>query len=120
MAILGYYESDGMTLGDAYCCSCTTILDIRNGYEQPIDDGDESDTPTHCARCEELIPHGLTPDGVLYVLNALFDIFFDEGKGRKCIVKKWITEYRIDVDDLLSETVNDFPDSDSFSPHLED
>jgi hypothetical protein len=71
----------------------------------------EADTPTHCAVCEELIPHALTPDGYAYVRESLIEAQRDS-RGRQCIVRQWVEEYL----DEESEAVADWPERDAYSP----
>jgi hypothetical protein len=52
----------------------------------------ESDTPTHCAECEALIPHALTPEGYEYVSEAVAQ-YRDFGIGRGEIVEQWAAQY---------------------------
>lgn len=55
---------------------------------------DEADTPTHCERCDGLIRHGLTPDGIEYVREAVED-HADTGKGchGPSVIDLWREEY---------------------------
>lgn len=73
---------------------------------------DESDTPTHCAVCEDLIPHALTPEGYAYVEEYLEHASTHD--GRRAIVRQWVEEYLEDEEAL--ERVKDWPLEDEFTP----
>jgi hypothetical protein len=65
-----------------FCPACARRTD------SPIFEGSETDRPSHCEECEELIPESLTGDGVRYVLDALDDVRNGRG-GRLEIVAAW-------------------------------
>jgi hypothetical protein len=123
--ILGYYT----TCDDALCKGCykatgglaqwraaggfegwPSPLSIKSGAEG------EADTPTHCERCEALIPHRLTSEGLEYVREAYRNeaaaLMGNRGGGRPCIVRAWVLEY------LPSQAhiVRDWPTRDQWSP----
>ena len=61
---------------NAICASCWKTEPEWSGFDgwdEPaaIFADTESDSPIHCARCDSLIPHKLTPDGLAYVLEAI-------------------------------------------------
>ena len=83
-------------------------LETWNGFEDwteplAISDTSESDTPTHCAVCGDLIDHALTGDGYAYVLDAL-----RAGTGNPEVLTQWTQRYcgdlyRASYADILAE-----------------
>ncbi|HWC37363.1 MAG TPA: hypothetical protein VG476_02485 [Acidimicrobiales bacterium] len=140
MGLLGYY----INCDDALCAECFTTEygDDDNGAEDSagftawrerggfeswsepaaIMDGEESDSPVHCKKCEELIKVNMTPDGLTYVGEHLADGMRCDGDGgRKCITRQWWEAYGDDFDehdlrDIISAVVQMWPTSDEFSP----
>lgn len=113
---IGFYAD----CDDAYCVACFDP-DAWEGFEDwseplPIFAQDEADGPTHCARCEDLIPHALTLDGYADVRAAYLRALLVED-GRRCIVRAWVEEYMQDDEDAL-EAVEDWPLTDAYSPQL--
>ena len=113
---IGYY----LDCDTAVCDECFDP-DQWQGFEDcseplPISEDDEADTPTHCARCEELIAHALTPDGIAYVEEAYARA--SVGDGRKCIVKQWVLEY-LDKPGW-ADVVAHWPNADAYSPMVDD
>jgi hypothetical protein len=95
MEILGYY----LDCDDAVCADCVTEAELREddrvdpeNLPNPIFDYSESDTPTHCIRCEALIAHALTGDGYDYVREAVRDFFLVK-RGRREILAQWVAQY---------------------------
>jgi hypothetical protein len=113
MTVLGYY----VDCDTAHCADCVD-LEGWEGFEDwdeplAISAWDESDTPTHCAICESLIPHGLTSDGLAYVAEH-FDRAVAVDGGRRCIVRAWVETYAEDPE--ARATVEGWPTSDDYSP----
>jgi len=118
---IGFYAN----CDDAYCPSCFEEAFGVNGerwpgFESwdeplPIFSDTEADTPTHCAACEELIPHALTTDGYAYVDEAYREVADGVG-GRRCIVRAWVLEYSEDEDALGA--VESWPEADEYTPVL--
>lgn len=88
MEPIGYY----VTCDDAVCAE-----DFDPATWEGFEDWDEplaifadteSDTPTHCVACRDLIPHALTSDGYIYVWDAL-----NEGTGIESVLDAWADEY---------------------------
>ncbi len=73
---------------DAFCPEHCPDTDACEDEHAAIFAGTEYDTPTHCATCEELLPHELTPDGYQYVRDAI-----ESGDGRPEILEVWKAEY---------------------------
>jgi hypothetical protein len=115
---IGYYvDSD-----TAYCADCYTDDDFYGfeGWTEPIaiPSHSEADSPTHCARCESLIPEVMTDAGIRYVADSVLPAIQAslEGRevdGRPCILKQWWEEY---LEDAVSDVVSRWPDSDRYSP----
>lgn len=68
----------------------------RGGFEDwesplPIFESSESDTPTHCHDCGDLIEHPLTDDGYNYVADAIVSDFGDG--ERSPVIEQWIDHY---------------------------
>lgn len=80
MRPVGYY----VDCDTAYCEDCVPG-DVED--HDPIWSWSESDTPTHCAKCESLIPHTLTSDGLEYVAEHYRD------DPESPIVAQWVAEY---------------------------
>jgi hypothetical protein len=125
MATLGYY----ITCDDAVCKACYQATGglaewrARGGFETwerpiPIRSGTEgeADSPTHCWRCEALIPHKLTSDGLEYVCEAYREAAAGRG-GRRCIVRAWVLEY---LGPAAQVFVIDWPRADRWSPTPEE
>lgn len=94
---IGYY----VTCDDALCADCAPAgfaesdyseWEGFDGWSEPIAifPSTESDTPTHCAECEALIPHDLTPDGLAYVAERLA-----ADDGRPEIHAMWAEAYAV-------------------------
>ena len=89
--VIGYYVAPNM-LGP-FCPHCYEELgyaDQDTGEERDVPIfacGHEADTPSHCAQCEALIPHDLTPDGLEYVREAVEGLTV--GQGSADIVRQW-------------------------------
>lgn len=99
MRAIGYYPSAGSFYLDAACPSChekhgagrcSCCVQYVHDESEPVFHDSESDTPTHCAFCESLIPHRLTPDGREYVAEALH-----VGSGRADILAAWSEAYGV-------------------------
>ena len=94
MKVLGYYlDSDTAACSD--CWEHDGKYEFR-GYRwsidpEPIMSSTESDTPTHCSFCGDLIEHALTGDGYTYVLDAMVDEI-NEGVSRG-VVALWAAAY---------------------------
>lgn len=78
--------------GVALCPECYESVGWPVEDASPIFRSDEADTPTHCDKCDGLIRHGLTPDGIEYVREAL-DLHAETGQGRAAIIEQWRREY---------------------------
>lgn len=100
---LGYYPVRSDVILDPMCplcvpkhadgaCppSCCAPWSLANA--EPIFHDTESDTPTHCAECSELIPHALTRDGLEYVADAV-----TFGGGDPDVLRAWLNEYAVPV-----------------------
>lgn len=120
MTTLGYY----ITCDDALCARCAEAVDLDStweGFESweeplPIEHWDEADTPTHCKRCEALIPHQLTDDGIEYVREAYRETCADLMAGRSarpCIVRAWVLEYLPPTSHFIAK---EWPTRDQYSP----
>ena len=120
MNIVGYY----LNCDTAVCVDCaptpTDETDCDDGYPAPIYDDMESDTPTHCANCEALIPHALTDDGYRYVEERIAGHLADPTDGRACVLAAWWREYgavdRMDLVGILNQWANAQPTHDFYSP----
>jgi len=86
MRVLGYHLD-----GDAYCADCAPAGCADNPLAYPIFSVDEGDCPTNCVKCEDLIRHALTTDGLDYIRGAREDLAL--GMGRPEIVKEWAEAY---------------------------
>ena len=108
---LGYY----VDCDTAHCRDCVPDTWARGdytgwpgfeGWEDPIAifNDTASDTPTHCAICSAVIRHDLTPDGVLYVRDAIAEFIAGEGHTPDVMAQWWDAygeeEYNLDDDDL--------------------
>lgn len=107
--------------GSAYCSACVRSI---GGGMVPIFANDEADTPTHCTRCEALIPHALTAEGYDYVADAIGEHLRDpETNGRACIVAAWFRQYRDGFDRhglavrILDLWADAQPSTDRFTPN---
>lgn len=95
--VLGYYYGEAMA--GPFCMAChDAITEPGAGWpaeysedHHPIFRDSESDAPTHCALCESLIPHALTPDGIEYVREAVRSL--RDGDGRAETVRQWRDRY---------------------------
>jgi len=91
MQPIGYY----LNCDVAVCVECYTP-DITRKYIEPDWDGKpvpifsftESDTPTHCEGCGDVIHHELTPAGYEYVRNAV-----SENEGAGSVLVLWAEAY---------------------------
>ena len=119
MSVLGYY----VNCDDALCLDCFQehygdddngrddspgFVKWRTGggfesWSEPaviFSDG-ESDTPTHCVECHELIAHALTPDGYKYVEEHAREHIKDAIEPDRTtpplsslrVVEDWLEEY---------------------------
>ena len=133
MSVLGYY----ITCDDALCPECFGEaygffghLDseqerwdgqVQNwkaaggfeSWDEPIAifRDEESDTPTHCKECGELIPHALTSEGYEYVREHIIDALFELDGARVlgeddvthpdafAVVRSWWEQYGDDMDE---------------------
>lgn len=81
------------------------------GWDEPavIFDDTESDHPTHCHKCGDLIPHALTSEGYKYVAEAMLD-FYRTGQGTASVLRAWLGEYEVesDISDAVIKAVNEF------------
>lgn len=91
MRVLGFIISPD----DAVCAGCSNRYSPDTDAS-PIYSSSESDTPTHCRDCGDLIPHALTPDGLAYVAERL-----SAGDGDPGVLQQWRDEYG----DALSQEV---------------
>ena len=94
MRVLGFY----VDCDTAVCADCFDRggAEARRGYEWSDDpvaimSDAESDTPTHCTFCGDLVEHALTSDGYTYVLDAMCEEI-KEGKAQG-IVSLWAAAY---------------------------
>ena len=96
-----------ITCDDALCYDCfVKAYDEDNpwpgfeGWDEPlaIFNSEESDTPTHCIECGDLIEHDLTDAGYSYVAEAIGQCF-QEGKQNP-VVSQWINHYGEWMDDV--------------------
>lgn len=96
MKPIGFY----VTCDDAECADCHESSEWR-GFEdwtEPIViwSDTESDTPTHCHICGNLIPHALTHYGYRYVQD---EIASDIKSGYKSpATEQWMDEYGSELD----------------------
>lgn len=108
MAVSGFY----ITCDDAECVDCyeraggEAAWRANGGFESweeplAIFDDAESDTPTHCCECGEVIEHDLTDYGYGYVGEAILD-GFKEGKQNPVVVQ-WIAAYTRMGEDLFDD-----------------
>lgn len=124
-APLGYW----ITCDDAECSSCHRPEDwVEFGDWEaplPIFYGTEGDTPTHCCRCRDLIPHALTDEGYAYVREAVA-----RGEGDPDVLAEWTEIYlgsdRDDeaedadaVDDTLAGAADDTDAEDKHEAHAD-
>lgn len=79
--IIGYVVD-----GELYCPACAPRTDGDDCG--PVFGGSETDYPSHCAACEGYLGESLTPDGVAYVLDALY-AYARAGDGRPDILDAW-------------------------------
>ncbi len=98
MRILGWYVGEDMY--GPYCPACYEGMGLAGGDGRSDADcpifsiGHEADAPSHCAECDALIPHDLTPDGVEYVREAVREAAQNPGDGwRAKITEQWREEY---------------------------
>ena len=104
---IGFYTQDG----DPICADCHD----GNPDDAAVFPDSETDYPSHCRKCETLIPEALTADGVRYVAYAL-----TAPTGRECILAQWWEAYGdLVVDayrDALAERFSKAPAQDAYSP----
>lgn len=78
----------------------------------------ESDSPTHCARCEEILG-SLTSAGYAYVAEYLRDaLVTGRHGGRLCILRAWFEVFEDGLEDLpdhAAETIKTWPLEDEYS-----
>ena len=85
--VIGYYQcEDDQLTGDAYCLDCAPTP-VPEDWAA-IFPGTESDSPTHCACCEALIPHSLTHEGSVYAQEAV-----KARTGRPAVLTLWEVVY---------------------------
>lgn len=104
MSVVGYY----ITCDDAVCEDCAPAgfnegdysqWDGFESWEEPIVifRDTESDTPTNCKECGEVIPHALTREGYAYVEQYMRDDIKDalcETNHRGvAVVHAWLEQY---------------------------
>ena len=103
--VTGMVKGMYVTCDDAICIHCWKADPTWIPFEEwedpaPIFFNNESDTPTHCVKCEALIDHALTSDGYEYVAEAIAD-FLTNDSGRYKIVMAWALNYSdTDPDEL--------------------
>lgn len=121
--VVGFYPSlpNGDISEDALCASDCSSAQTEDWT--PIFRSSEADTPTHCSKCEALIPHALTSDGYAYVGHALVEHAKD-GFGRAPILKQWVEEYLDGVEEtdlraFLYYSALGWPDTDEYTPRKE-
>lgn len=105
------YNATGywVTCDEALCSDCFNDPDYEwpgfESWQKPltITSEQESDTPTHCSECKELIGHDLTTDGYTYVESAIEGCIM-HGHGDAEIVKLWLEEYRdgLEFEDIIT------------------
>ena len=67
---------------------CADCLEPGESDDSPIFGDTETDCPSHCERCGELIPETLTTDGCEYVREAVW-----EGTGVREVLEVWVSEF---------------------------
>lgn len=92
--LVGYY----ITYGDAVCLPCylyvrLSEITVEGGDAIPIFVDSEADAPTHCVKCELLLPHSLTTDGMKYVKAAVEDYERYGTHSRPEILAAWREAY---------------------------
>jgi hypothetical protein len=92
--VIGWYAGEDMH--GPYCPDCYAEMGLAGGdTDTPIFAyGHEADAPSHCAVCEALIPHDLTPDGIEYVREAVREAAENPGDTwRAMITGQWRDRY---------------------------
>lgn len=97
---------------DHWCKNCF----LTGGF--PLEEGEtphdyshyaelnETDTPSHCARCEELLPFKLTGDGYQYAAEAIIDVMCAP-RPRPDIVLQWWNMYRgSELNEAIEESID--------------
>ncbi len=112
MDVIGYMDA-GCTL----CADCGSD-DEREGMTA-VFCTDETDSPSHCDRCEDLIHESLTTDGERGVCASVQAALEGRG-GRKCILRQWIAAYSYLFDDrpALKTLARSWPATDEYSPKM--
>lgn len=67
---------------------CADCLEEGEADDSPLFATSETDSPTHCERCEALLPEALTSDGEAYVREVVA-----EGSGRPEILAEWRAQW---------------------------
>jgi hypothetical protein len=83
--VIGYIVS-----GTYYCPDCTPST---GDDASPIFADSETDSFSHCAECEDLIPEALTEEGREEALEAL-RAYLVSRSGRAVIVRQWAEELK--------------------------
>jgi hypothetical protein len=70
------------------------------GWEEPsaIFNDTESDTPTHCVKCQAVIRHDLTVDGTTYVTDAIAEFISDGSSHDADCMAQWWDAYSDTLD----------------------
>ncbi len=86
----GYYlfARDGSGYVGILCDDCAATADLDDSVELEPAGANETDTPTHCDRCEALIVEALTDEGIEYVRQAL-----EEADGRPEVLAAWLQAF---------------------------
>lgn len=106
MEPIGYFVGgDADNVGQTPLCPICYIVD-DDGEGDPIKQNTERDSPTHCERCGELIPHNLTDFGRGYVEEAISMYLANMGGDPDTILSWWQAYRSLFESDSLYEMVD--------------
>jgi len=121
--IIGYY----INCDEALCADCANTEGIGKANEKeaeisptnpaPIYRDTEADAPTHCARCQVLIPHQLTSAGLSFIADVIATRLCGL-LANESVVAAWWRVYGDQIsDDCIRDTIDDWATE---SPHSDD
>ena len=92
--VVGYAYEASM-----YCTDCITAVvpnpNADDSDASPVFADSETDSPSHCTTCGELIEENLTTEGYAYVAEEVWDHVLSGGKtGSADVLRTWMDYYR--------------------------
>lgn len=98
-SVIGYVPMDSGYMLCPDCAADEIASDDDNG--SVVFPSSETDSPTHCEECGTLIRESLTTDGMLYVVDALWQYVWHTvtsgHAGSASVLDQWREEYGMDV-----------------------